>query len=120
MYISANIAETIKIVAKSKGIQIKDMLSDLGLGLNTLQNMKTSMLKADSLAKIADYLGVSVDFLLGRKSCASELTENEAAIVAVFKNLTETQQGELIGRAKLMAEQNAAEQAAYVASENAS
>ncbi len=35
-----------------------------------------------------------------------ELTENEKAIVDIFKNLTETQQGELIGRAKAMAESN--------------
>lgn len=35
-----------------------------------------------------------------------ELTENEKAIVDIFKSLTETQQGELIGRAKAMAELN--------------
>lgn len=35
-----------------------------------------------------------------------ELTENEKAIVDIFKNLTETQQGELIGRAKAMEELN--------------
>lgn len=31
-----------------------------------MSNMKTSMPRADNLAKIADYLGVSVDYLLGR------------------------------------------------------
>ena len=101
----------IKKIAKEKSISITTMLLDIGINKNTLSSMSTrkSWIASDSLAKIADYLGVSVDFLLGRKSCASELTENEAAIVAVFKNLTETQQGELIGRAKLMAEQNAEE-----------
>lgn len=43
------------------------MFSELGLGKNTLSNFKTSMPKADNLAKIADYLGVSVDYLLGRE-----------------------------------------------------
>ena len=41
-------------------------LADVGLGYNTMANMKTSMPKADNLAKIADYLECSVDYLLGR------------------------------------------------------
>ncbi len=66
MYNSKEIAERIKMFAKQSGISVKDMLSDLQLASNTLQNMKTSMIKADSLARIADYLNVSVDYLLGR------------------------------------------------------
>ena len=67
MYESAIVAENIKKVAKSTGIQLKDMLHELQLNKNTLSTMyKGSMLKADSLARIADYLGCSVDYLLGR------------------------------------------------------
>ena len=42
------------------------MLSDLNMGPNTMSNFKTSMPKADTLARIADYLDCSVDYLLGR------------------------------------------------------
>lgn len=42
------------------------MLEDVGLGFNMISCMKTSMPKADNLAKIADYLDCSVDYLLGR------------------------------------------------------
>lgn len=67
MYESAIVAENIKKVAKSTGIQLKDMLHELQLNKNTLSTMyKGSMLKADSLARIADYLDCSVDYLLGR------------------------------------------------------
>ena len=67
MYESTNIAEIIKKTAKAKNIQLKDMLLELALNRNTFSNMyKGSMLKSDSLAKIADYLGCSVDYLLGR------------------------------------------------------
>ena len=66
MYNSSFIAERIKILAKSKKILIKNMLKDIGLGFNTMSNMKTSTPKADNLAKIADYLDCSVDYLLGR------------------------------------------------------
>ncbi len=67
MYKSTNVAEIIKKTAKVKNIQLKDMLIELELNKNTLSNMyKGSMLKGDSLARIADYLDVSVDYLLGR------------------------------------------------------
>lgn len=66
MYNSNNIAERIKATAKKKNIALKKLLSDTGLGANTMANMKTSMPKSDSLAKIADYLEVTVDYLLGR------------------------------------------------------
>lgn len=66
MYRSQDIADRIKQCAKKQGISIKKMLSDIGLGCNTMANMKLSMPKADNLAKIADYLNTSVDYLLGR------------------------------------------------------
>ena len=66
MYISNNVADRIKSVAKSKNISVKKLLEEVGLGFNTMSNMKTSMPKADNLAKIADYLDCSVDYLLGR------------------------------------------------------
>lgn len=66
MYNSQNIATKIKLTAKLNGITIKQLLEDINLGFNTMSNMKTSMPKADNLAKIADYLDCSVDYLLGR------------------------------------------------------
>lgn len=66
MYQSADVAARIKSVAKSKGITVKKLLEDVGMGFNAMSNMRTSMPKADNLAKIADYLDCSVDYLLGR------------------------------------------------------
>lgn len=66
MYNSANVAERIKIVAKSQNVSIKQLMNEVGLGFNTMANMKSSMPKADNLAKIADRLNCSVDYLLGR------------------------------------------------------
>lgn len=66
MYISNDIAERIKEVAKQRKVSVKQLLSDIGLGFNTMSNMKVSMPKADNLARIADYLDCSVDYLLGR------------------------------------------------------
>ena len=67
MYESTKVAENIKKSAKSKNVSLKVMLLDLGLNKNTLSNMYNgSMLNGDSLARIADYLDCSVDYLLGR------------------------------------------------------
>ena len=67
MYDPEKIADSIKNRAKERNIQMKDMLLDLGLNKNTLSTMYNgSMLKGDSLARIADYLDCSVDYLLGR------------------------------------------------------
>lgn len=66
MYNSKNIATRIKDLSKRKNIKLNDMFEKIGLGKNTMANFKTSMPKADNLAKIADYLNCSVDYLLGR------------------------------------------------------
>lgn len=79
MYKSYNVSERIKEIAKIRNISIKQLLIDVGLGFNTMSNMKTSMPKADNLAKIADYLNCSVDYLLGR-------TDNPSAVATTTKN----------------------------------
>lgn len=67
MYNPSQLANTIKNVAKSKGIAIGDMLKNCDLGINTISHLNHGKSIAfDSLAKIADYLDVSVDYLLGR------------------------------------------------------
>ena len=116
MYNAQNLTSNIRSKVKEKGIIQKDMLKECGLNENSLNQMSDKKgISSFSLAKIADILECSVDSLLGRdnyenkKSSSPELTENEQRMLQVFKNLTPTQQGELIGRAAIMSEQNEAE-----------
>lgn len=61
------ISERIKKQAKINDITLKIMLSDLHMGANTITHMASGhSTSAINLAKIADYLGCSVDYLLGR------------------------------------------------------
>lgn len=97
MYNSAEIADRIKKCAKHRNVVVKTMLSDVGLGLNTMANFKTSMPKADSLAKIADYLNCSVDYLLGRtdkqnSDTKNDLSSHEKELVAAYRNKPEMQE----------------------------
>lgn len=67
MYISKDISARIKSLAKHQKVSIKDMLASCGLGINTLANMNSGRMPlVDNIAKIADYLDCSVDYLLGR------------------------------------------------------
>lgn len=67
MYNSQDIAEKINILCKTKKIVQKVMLRDCELGINAIANMRSGKnISADSLARMADCLNVSVDYLLGR------------------------------------------------------
>lgn len=64
---SQEVAERIKQTAKEYSIYLKRMLSDCGLGINLISHLaKGQAITYLNLAKIADYLDVSVDYLLGR------------------------------------------------------
>ncbi len=99
MYISAEIADRIKNQAKKHGFSVRQMLIDLGLGQNSMSNFKTSMPKADTIARIADYLNCSVDYLLGRTDIVSykpapasgELTEHERLVLEAYRSNTAMQ-----------------------------
>mgnify|MGYP002563779911 CR=1 FL=1 len=92
MYEASIIAENIKKTAKASNIQLKDMLLDLSLNKNTLSNMYNgSMLKGDSLARIADYLDVSVDYLLGREPSSETKKDGSAKALPPDTALTPSQ-----------------------------
>ena len=67
MYNNQVMAERIKGEAKNKKISLKTMLTDLELGINLISHLaKGQNITAANLARIADYLDCSVDYLLGR------------------------------------------------------
>jgi len=61
------VAERIKLEAKRHGVSVKHLLEECELGVNTVGKLaKGTDITSQNLAKIADYLDVSVDYLLGR------------------------------------------------------
>ena len=63
---SYQIADRIKDILKQKGITAKVMLEEIDLSASTMTYMKTSYPQANNLTKVADYLNVSLDYLMGR------------------------------------------------------
>lgn len=58
--------EKIKELADKQGISINKLEEKLGYSRNTIYNLKTKKPNAERIAEIADYFGVSTDYLLGR------------------------------------------------------
>nr|WP_307757368.1 helix-turn-helix domain-containing protein [uncultured Christensenella sp.] len=76
-----NIVDRIKELQKQKDgkISLDALEKTVGLGKSTISNWKNSYPSVDKLQKIADYFGVSVDYLLGRSDNPSPVGEIFAA-----------------------------------------
>lgn len=121
VFSSNEIAERIKTIMKRKNIQSKQMFCDLDMGINTLNNFKTSMPKTDTLAKIAEYLDCSVDFLIGRTEfdtcvhtpvqavCENRMNDFEIELLGYFRQCNSKGKRELLNIAERLAA-SAAEQ----------
>ena len=95
MYITQDIANRIKLSLKPQHKTVKDMLCSLGLGINTISELsKGKQLSCISLAKIADYLNCSVDYLLGRPdntelNSEHNLSDQEEKLLDAFRSTDE-------------------------------
>lgn len=62
------VAGRIKDIAKIKKISVAEVLRECELSKNTLSSMLSAgcLPRLDAICKIADYLDVSIDYLIGR------------------------------------------------------
>lgn len=104
MYNSTEIANNIKQIAKDKGIVLKTMFHEIGIGENTMANFKKSMPKVDTLGKIADYLNVSMDYLTGRTKEPVQIMNNNSTINGGIQTQNYNNSAELNGLQKEMIE----------------
>ncbi|WP_304583702.1 helix-turn-helix domain-containing protein [Acutalibacter muris] len=119
MYNSQEIADRIKSTAKSKGLPLKTILSECGMGVNAVSQMaKGKDMLTKNMASIADYLNCSVDYLLGRtdiplivqKSLQEESpvvpfypTGQTKELIDVYSALDAAQQNSVLTFAKFLA-----------------
>ncbi|QDK71490.1 helix-turn-helix domain-containing protein [Lactococcus protaetiae] len=61
------VLDRIKILAKKRDKTIKEIAFDIGLSENSLYRFDKSIPNGQTLQKLADYFGVTVDYLLGRE-----------------------------------------------------
>lgn len=103
MEISQRIFETMK----QNGQKQKDLAAATCISTSAISAWKKNGANpaAETLSAIADFLGVSLDYLLTGKESPSRLTEDERDLLALYSKLSSAEQQRLIGRAELLAEQ---------------
>lgn len=94
------LADRIKGLCDQRGVSTNKMLIDSGAGARTYHNILAgSAPSSDKLTKIADYLNVSVDYLLGRSEDKkirptgigeSDLSEREKKILSLLRKVPES------------------------------
>lgn len=88
--------ERIRVLAKLKGVGIPSVEKALGFGNGTILKWEKSSPSADKLKMVADYFGVSVDYLLTgeeekkeKSFQPEELSETKAKLFAAIDNMTD-------------------------------
>lgn len=76
--------ENYERIIRAKGLTNYKVSKDTGIAQSVLSTWKTkgTIPKADKLQILADYLGVSVDYLLGVQTDAQHYVDNETARIA--------------------------------------
>ncbi|MEY8327338.1 helix-turn-helix transcriptional regulator [Lachnospiraceae bacterium 54-11] len=97
MYDATEIALRINQLLKEKQLSQKDMLEKCELSKNAISSMlsRGSMLRADNLARIADYLECSIDYLMGRNSPSYMTLCLPYDLVSKYNSLSEDGKAEI-------------------------
>lgn len=97
MYDANEIATKINYILKEKQLSQKDMLESCNLSKNAISSMlsRGSMLRADNLARIADYLDCSIDYLMGRTSSLKGRNSFSSDLSSKFCSLLRDDQEEI-------------------------
>ncbi|PEH48935.1 helix-turn-helix domain-containing protein [Enterococcus faecium] len=72
-----DVLNRIKELAKEKNISLAELERRTGLSSGSITKWNKSAPSADKLAKIADYLGVTTDYLLGRNQAPKWASKDE-------------------------------------------
>ena len=93
--------ERLRYLIDCEEIKIKDLAPKLCLSASTLSNYTQGIREPDydTLRRIADYFGVSIDYLLGHKTPAED---DERQLLALFRSFTPSQRRLLLDQAELL------------------
>ena len=108
MYFATDITNRIFAEIKKTGKSQKEVFETLDISENTVKRMTDKKgIGCITIAKIADYCGCSVDYLLGRQVSTPELSENESILLSFFRECSENSQKILLDLAEHYSKQDA-------------
>jgi|GEM_PF-3265735 len=70
-----SLVENIKRLRKSHNTSIPKLEEEVGIGVHAIYKWDTSYPSVDRVLKVADYFGVTTDYLLGREQLSHEESE---------------------------------------------
>lgn len=117
----SKLPETLKHLRIHKGLYLKEVAPVLGVSASTLSNYEHGVYSPnlDTLKLLAEYYGVSVDYLLGRTDCPFPISSVDQVICGettlgqildLVENLSEPGRQHLAHMVKLLELWSAAEQ----------
>ena len=101
----------IKELAKSKGYTFASLERELGFGSGSIRKWDTNIPSADKLLKVAELLGVSVDYLLKDtpQGTTPGLDEKTAEILSMYSQLSDEQKKQALSYLEYLAQHRASE-----------
>ena len=100
-----NLYETIEGLCAQRDIRPGRLCADLGLSRGLMTDLKMGRkkgLNAETAQKIADYLGVSVGYLLGQETSRDILDEVDIAFYGDFKELNDEEKNAVRDMVRIM------------------
>lgn len=83
-----SLKDTIKSLCKSNGISMNKLESELGFAKGYISKLEKSTPNSAKLQKIADYFGVTLDYLMGSKNPISDLPAGAIPVdISAFVNV---------------------------------
>lgn len=111
-----NLYERIQTACTKKGITVSAMCLNLGMSKSVMSDLKSGRKKtlaADTVAKIADYLDVSTDFLLGKEKAPTvsderiDMNDVDVAFYGDFKELSDDDKATIRDMVRIMRQRRA-------------
>ncbi len=79
--------ERVKDLAKKRNKNLKQVAEEIGLSENAFYKWKNQSPKAETLQKVADYFGVTTDYLLGRTDTPQFSAKNERDVQKMLSEM---------------------------------
>lgn len=100
--------EKIKELTKQNGISVRELEKRLGYSNGYFSKWKSVSPNSEGLAKVSDYFGVSIDYLLGREEKETpkhvDLSENDTVFSFDGKEISKETMRKAIAIAKALEE----------------
>lgn len=78
----------IRSLCKKNNVTLKQLESDLGFGNKTIFSWEKSSPSIDKVRMVADYFGVSIDYLIGRTT-PDALSPDETELILLYRLLND-------------------------------